>query len=157
MQTSTGQVLPHIVQVYQPSISDTKIQSRQIIHLSHPPLTTQANVYPQTISESIHLPPQHMPEINPIQTSQNLVMSCQQTHLQNLPLQGQMSSQVLPSGAPLQITSHVILPQVPVFKQHMLVNSVQQQYYSYDAYPKEPCVTKIEPGLQSIDEDKQIE
>ncbi|XP_061717808.1 uncharacterized protein LOC133525537 [Cydia pomonella] len=162
MQTSTGQVLPHIVQVYQPTITDTKIQSRQIIHLSHPPLTSQSNVYQQPMSEPLHMPSQHIAhEISQIQTSQNLVMSCQQTHLQSLPLQGQMSSQVLQPSAPLQITSHVILPQAAMFKQHMLVNSVQQQYYSYEAYQKDEvfqkeCVAKIEPGLPAIN-DKQIE
>lgn len=68
-------------------------------------------------------------------------MTCQQ-HLQAIqPMQGQML-QSAEIAQPLQ----VYLPQVPVFKQHMLLDGIQQQYYRPYEYPyKESCVaTKLD-------------
>ncbi|XP_047534226.1 uncharacterized protein LOC125068900 [Vanessa atalanta] len=148
--------LPHIVQVYPPSVS------------IHPSLHSQGKLsYQQTItSESLHIPvSSHIHDIhNQHLISQNqTVMSCQQIHLQNVqPLQNQMQSQVL-QGADmsqqLQITSHVILPQVPMFKQHIITNNLQQQYYSqYETFLKDAqCViAKVEPEVQVVNE-KQID
>ncbi|CAH0625251.1 unnamed protein product [Chrysodeixis includens] len=151
--------IPHLVQVYQPSVSNTKIQNPQIIHISHPGLpTSQGKVtYQQTItSESIHIPvtSQHVTEIqSQIQMSQNqIVMSCQQGLHSIQPLHGQVQSQVLQSSdmtQSLQIASHVILPQ------HMLVNGVQSYYSQYE-YPKEQCLlAKLEPDLQLVEKDNE--
>lgn len=143
------QTIPHIVQVYQPPASTTKIQNRQIIHISHPSLqASQEKVtYQQTItSKSLHIPVAHVPEIH---MSQNqIIMSCQQTHLQNM--QTLQTPQVIQSsdmGQPV----HVILPQVPsILKQHLLLGGVQQQYYGqYENYQEDQCiVTKLEPDVQ---------
>ncbi|XP_072945369.1 uncharacterized protein [Epargyreus clarus] len=144
-QMQTPPSLPHIVQVYQPSVS------------IHPSLQSQGKVtYQQTItSESLHIPVSHDIQSQQLLSQNQTVMSCQQIHLQNVQ---QMQSQVLQSDCqPLQITSHVILPQVPVFKQHM-INNVPQQYYGQYEYLKDQhCViAKVEPGMQVIHE-KQID
>lgn len=78
-----------------------------------------------------------------------------QNHLQmQQPMQGQVIHTDLSSQ--LQITSHMLLPPVPVYKQHMLVNEVQQYYGQYD-YPKDPCVvTKVDPDVPIV-EDKNEE
>lgn len=146
--------IPHLVQVYQPSVSNTKIQSPQIIHISHPGLpTSQGKVtYQQTItSESIHMPvtSHHVTEIqSQIQMSQNqIVMSCQQGLQTIQPLQGQVQSQVLQSSDmthSLQIASHMIVPQ------HMIAG-VHSYYRQYE-YPKEQCfIAKLEPEVQLRD------
>ncbi|XP_045774168.1 uncharacterized protein LOC123873369 [Maniola jurtina] len=146
--------LPHIVQVYPPSVS------------IHPSLQSQGKLsYQQTItSESLHIPvSSHIHEMqNQHLISQNqTVMSCQQIHLQNVqPLQAQMQSQVLQGdmSQQLQITSHVILPPVPMFKQHLLTNTLQQQFYGqYETFLKDAhcVVAKVEP-VQVVSE-KQIE
>ncbi|CAH2229682.1 jg15963 [Pararge aegeria aegeria] len=89
-------------------------------------------------------------------------MSCQQIHLQNVqPLQTQMQSQVLQGdmSQQLQITSHVILPPVPMFKQHLLTNTLQQQFYGqYEAYFKDTqcVVAKLETNVPMVNE-KEIE
>lgn len=145
--------LPHIVQVYPPSVS------------IHPSLHSQGKVsYQQTItSESLQIPvTSHIHDIqNQHLISQNqTVMSCQQIHLQNVqPIQTQMQSLQGDMTQQLQITSHVILPQVPMFKQHLLTNSLQQQYFGqYETFLKDPpCViAKVEPEVQVINE-KPIE
>ncbi|XP_013161945.1 PREDICTED: uncharacterized protein LOC106113648 [Papilio xuthus] len=141
--------LPHIVQVY-PSVS------------IHPSLqTAQGKVtYQQTItSESLHIPVssvQH--EITNHQILQNqTMMSCQQIHLQGMQ---QLQPQIIQNDMnSMQITSHVILPQVPMFKQHVITNGVQQSFYGqYEAYIKDQnCViTKVEVEVPIINE-KQIE
>lgn len=151
--------IPHLVQVFQPSISNSKIQNPQIIHISHPSLSTSQGkvTYQQTItSESIHIPvtSQHVNEIqSQIQMSQNqIVMSCQQGLQTIQPLQSQVQSQVLQSpdmSQTLQIASHVILPQ------HMLVNGVQPYYSQYE-YPKEQCLlTKLESNMQPMEKDNE--
>ncbi|XP_023947486.2 uncharacterized protein LOC112052581 [Bicyclus anynana] len=147
--------LPHIVQVYPPSVS------------IHPSLQSQGKVsYQQSItSESLHIPvSSHIHDIqNQHLISQNqTVMSCQQIHLQNVqPLQTQMQSQVLQGdmSQQLQITSHVILPQVPMFKQHLLTNTLQHQFYGeYEAFLKDnQCVVaKVEANMPIVNE-KEIE
>lgn len=156
--------IPHLVQVYQPSVTNSKMQNPQIIHISHPTLpTSQGKVtYQQTItSESIHIPvtSQHVTEIqSQIQMSQNqIVMSCQQG-LQSLPplpgqsqvLQGQ--SQVLQTSdmsQSLQIASHMIVPQ------HMLAG-VHSYYRQYE-YPKECLLAKLEPDMQITDKDVECD
>ncbi|XP_030030035.1 uncharacterized protein LOC115447193 [Manduca sexta] len=147
--------IPHLVQVYQPPT--TSKQNPQIIHISHS--TSQGKVaYQQTItSESIHIPvTSHTIGNDQIMSQNQLVMSCQQ-HLHSMqPLQTQIPSQVL-QGADMGQSLHVLLPQVPVFKQHMLMNGVQQQYYGQYGYPKEQCiVTKLEPEVQLLGE-KRVE
>ncbi|CAH0400149.1 unnamed protein product [Chilo suppressalis] len=164
-QMQISQSIPHIVQVYQPPTSDAKMANSQIIHLSHPPLQpSEGKVnYQQTVtSKSIQIPVTHVTEISgqPIHMSQNqIVISCQQTHLQNIhpPMQSQMAQQVLQSSDMSQ-SLHVILPQVPIFKQHVLVSEVQQQYYGqYESFDKEHCiVAKMEPELP-ISSEKQAE
>lgn len=147
-QMQTAASLPHIVQVYQPSVS------------IHPSLQTpQGKVtYQQTItSESIHIPVsshvQHEITNQQILSQNQTMMPCQQIHLQNMQ---QIQPQILANDmSPMQITSHVILPQVPVFKQHVITNGVQPPYYGqYEAYRKDQhCViTKVEPGDQLIAE-----
>ncbi|XP_014357588.2 uncharacterized protein LOC106710118 [Papilio machaon] len=137
--------LPHIVQVY-PSVS------------IHPSLQTgQGKVtYQQTItSESLHIPVssvQH--EITNHQILQNqTMMSCQQIHLQGMQ---QLQPQIIQNDMnSMQITSHVILPQVPMFKQHVITNGVQQSFYGqYEAYIKDQnCViTKVEVEMPIINE-----
>ncbi|CAG9788267.1 unnamed protein product [Diatraea saccharalis] len=155
-QMQTPPSIPHIVQVYQPSTSHSKMQNSQIIHITHPSLQTsegKVNYQQAVTTKSLHLPVTHVSEVSsqPIHMSQNqIVISCQQTHLQNIhqPLQSQMTQQVL-QGPDMSQSLHVILPQVPIFKQHVLVSEVQQQYYGqYEAFNKEQCsVTKMEPGL----------
>lgn len=47
----------------------------------------------------------------------------------------------------LQIASHVILPPVPMFKQHLLTNTLQHQFYGqYETYLKDAqcVVAKVE-------------
>ncbi|XP_068630126.1 uncharacterized protein [Battus philenor] len=149
IQTTTN--LPHIVQVYQPSVS------------IHPSLqASQGKVtYQQTVtSESLHIPvsTQVQHEITNQQILSNQTMlSCQQIHLQSMQ---QIQPQILQNDInSMQITSHVILPQVPVFKQHVITNGVQQNYYGqYEAYLKDRhcLITKVEPGIQVIS-DKHIE
>ncbi|XP_013136173.1 PREDICTED: uncharacterized protein LOC106101477 [Papilio polytes] len=139
--------LPHIVQVY-PSVS------------IHPSLQTgQGKVtYQQTItSESLHIPVssvQH--EITNHQILQNqTMMSCQQIHLQGMQQLPQIIQNDMNS---MQITSHVILPQVPVYKQHVLTNGVQQSFYGqYEAYIKDQnCViTKVEVEVPIINENTE--
>ncbi|CAG5043471.1 unnamed protein product [Parnassius apollo] len=73
----------------------------------------------------------------------------------------QIQPQMLPNDMnAMQITSHVILPQVPVFKPHMITSGVQQQYYGghYEAFIKDQhcLITKVEPDVQLINE-KHIE
>ncbi|KAL0878742.1 hypothetical protein ABMA27_003789 [Loxostege sticticalis] len=146
------QTIPHIVQVYQPPVTTTKIQNPQIIHISHPSLqTSQGKVtYQQTItSKTLHIPVTHVPEIH---MSQNqIIMSCQQTHLQNMQtLQTSQGPQVIQSSDMSQPV-HVILPQVPsILKQHLLLGGVQQQYYGqFENYQEEQCsVTKLDPDVQ---------
>lgn len=146
------QTIPHIVQVYQPPVPTTKIQNPQIIHISHPSLqTSQGKVtYQQTItSKTLHIPVTHVPEIH---MSQNqIIMSCQQTHLQNMQtLQTSQGPQVIQSSDMSQPV-HVILPQVPsILKQHLLLGGVQQQYYGqFENYQEEQCsVTKLDPDVQ---------
>ncbi|OWR43086.1 hypothetical protein KGM_210006 [Danaus plexippus plexippus] len=144
--------LPHLVQIYPPSVS------------IHPSLQSQGKVsYQQTItSESLHIPvTSHIHDIsNQHLISQNQTV-CHQIHLQNVqPLQTQMTSQVIQGDmSQLQITSHVILPQVPVFKQHLLNNSLSQSYYGpYETYVKDAqCViAKVEPAVQMTNE-KEVE
>lgn len=160
-QLQQAQTIPHLVQVYQPSVSST-------IHISHPPLpASQGKVtYQQSINtESLQIPvaSHHVTEIQTqIQISQNqIVMSCQQG-LQSLqPLQNQ--SQILQSSdmtQSLQIASHVLLPQ------HMLVNGIPP-YYSYGhEYPKEHydvshkehnLLTKLEPEMQLVEKEVPCE
>lgn len=132
--------IPQLVQVYQPP-SDSKMHNPQIIHIAHPGLQAQGKVtYQQTITSDIHIP---MTSLQNDMISQNqIVMSCQQTHLQSIqPLHGQVI-QGTDLTQQLQITSHMLLPPVPVFKQQILLNEVQQ-YYGYD-YGKECVVSKVE-------------
>lgn len=147
-----GQQIPHLLQVYPPA-SESK--NPQIIHISHPSLqTSQGKVtYQQTITSDIHIP---VSSIQSEMIAQNIVMSCQQTHLQTLqPMQGQVL-QSTDLNQQLQITSHMILPSVPVYKQQMLVNEIQQFYGQYE-YGKEHCmVAKVEAEHQII-ERKTIE
>ncbi|XP_038212902.1 uncharacterized protein LOC119833096 isoform X1 [Zerene cesonia] len=136
--------LPHIVQVYQPSVS------------IHPSLHTQGKLTYQDAITTDSLHP--VTQVHNIQTNiQNVltqnqtVMSCQQIHLQNV----HQGIQPMQGDCPLQITSHVILPQVPLFKQHLLTGTVHQQYYGqYDTFLKDQqCViAKVEPELQLIGE-----
>ncbi|CAH2041707.1 unnamed protein product, partial [Iphiclides podalirius] len=151
-QIQTAATLPHIVQVYQPSVS------------IHPSLQTpQGKVtYQQTItSETLHIPVsshvQHEITSQQILSQNQTLMPCQQIHLQNMQ---QIQPQILQNDmSSMQITSHVILPQVPVFKQHVITHSDQQTYYGhYGAYLKdEHCIiTKVEPGVQLITE-KHVE
>ncbi|XP_075976955.1 uncharacterized protein LOC142977119 [Anticarsia gemmatalis] len=147
--------IPHLVQVYQPSVSNT-------IHISHPPLPSSQGklTYQQSMTDSLTLPvsSHHVTEIQTqIQISQNqIVMSCQQG-LQNLqPLQNQ--SQILQSSdmtQSLQIASHVLLPQ------HMLVNGMSPYYKQYE-YPKEhlgesqkehSLLAKLEPEMQLVEKE----
>lgn len=102
--------LPYIVQVYQPAVQ--------------PPPSNQ-----DSISDSLNLQ-------NVLQSQ--TVMSCHQFHLQNVQQTVHASIQVPQNECqPLQITSHVILPQVPLIKQS-LNGSVPQQYYShYNTVSKE--------------------
>ncbi|XP_045517125.1 uncharacterized protein LOC123709672 [Pieris brassicae] len=112
--------LPHIVQVYQPAVQ--------------PPLSNQ-----DSINDSLNFQ-------NVLQSQ--TVMSCHQIHLQNVQ-QTMHASIPGPQNEcqPLHITSHVILPQVPLIK-HSLNGSVHQQYYSqYNTVSKE---TKPEPNLPII-------
>lgn len=142
--------IPHLVQVYQPTSSDSKMHNPQIIHITHPSLQAQGKVtYQQTITSDIHIPVSSIQ--NEMLTQNQIVMSCQQTHLQSIqPLQGQVI-QGTDLTQQLQITSHMLLPPVPVFKQQILMNEVQQ-YYGYD-YGKEPCiVTKVEMQPQILHE-----
>jgi hypothetical protein len=154
-QLQTPQAIQHIVQLYQPPVSTNKIQNPQIIHISHPSLSTSEGkvTYQQTItSKSLHIPVSHVPDL---MSQSQMVMSCEQSHLQSVhQLQTQMSPQVLQSSDMGQ-QLHVILPQVPVYKQHMLVGEVQPQYYGqYDTFEK--VVTKVELNAQ-VEKEKQIE
>ncbi|XP_049700256.2 uncharacterized protein LOC126055382 [Helicoverpa armigera] len=158
-QLQQPQGIPHLVQVYQPSVSNTKLSNPQIIHISHPSLpTSQGKVtYQQTItSESIHIPvtSHHVTEIqSQIQMSQNqIVMSCQQGLQSIQTLQGPVQSHVLQSDMTqsLQIASHMILPQ------HMLAGV--QSYYRHYEYPKEQCVlAKLEPEIQIPEKENECE
>lgn len=148
-QIHATQAIPHLIQVYQQSTT-TKIQNPHIIHISHPPLpTSQGKItYQQTItSESIHIPvPQDV-------SKEQIVMSCQQ-HIHNIPLQGQISTQVV-HGSDLGQSLHVILPQVPMFKQQMFVNGVQQQYFGQYKLPKEQCfMAKVDTEIQLLNENE---
>ncbi|XP_013192309.1 uncharacterized protein LOC106136332 [Amyelois transitella] len=143
--------IPHIVQVYPPAVTNTKIQSPHIIHISHQTLqTSQGKVaYQQNMGpKPLHIPVSSHIEIqNQMMTQDQIVMSCQHVHLQNLnpPLQAQMHLGNNDMGSSVQIASHVILPQMPVFKQHVLVNGVQQQYFEYEPYQKQECAEKVNP------------
>ncbi|KAM3958784.1 uncharacterized protein ACR2FA_007190 [Aphomia sociella] len=150
--------IPHVMQVYHPSLSNNKIENSQIIHITHPSLQSSQGkmIYQQSVTaDTLHIPIPSHNEDQERQINQNQIsLSCHQSHLSLQHMQGQMASlQSSDMGQGLQITSHMLLPQVPVFKQHMLVNNGEQQYYSYD-YQKEQCVvTKVEPELN----DKQME
>ncbi|XP_026752619.2 uncharacterized protein LOC113512869 [Galleria mellonella] len=157
-QLHQAQTIPHIVQVYQPSISNNKIENFQIIHISHPSLqdSQEKITYQQSVSDTLHMPVTNHNNDPHIQLNQNQIsIPCQQAHL-NLNLQqiqGHITLQSSDMAQSLQMTSHMLMPQPPVFKQHMLLSSEQQQYYGYD-YQKEQCVvTKEEPGLT----DKKME
>lgn len=145
--------IPHLVQVYQPPPSDAKMHNPQIIHITHPSLQTQGKVtYQQTITSDIHIPVSSISSIQNEMISQNqIVMSCQQTHLQSIqPIQGQVI-QGTDLTQQLQITSHMLLPPVPIFKQQILMNEVQH-YYGYD-YGKEQCImAKVETQPQILHE-----
>ncbi|XP_049875139.1 uncharacterized protein LOC126373153 [Pectinophora gossypiella] len=148
--------MPHIVQVYQPSVSSTKIQNPQIIHISHPTLTTSQPTkitYQQTVtSGSLTIPVSDVES----RLQNQIVMSCQQTHLQNMqPVT--MQSQILQSDVPVQFTSHMLLPHVPLFKQSMVVDESQQYYGQYGAYIKEGFIAKAEPELTASDKQTECE
>ncbi|KAL4715740.1 hypothetical protein ACJJTC_006319 [Scirpophaga incertulas] len=142
------QAIPHLVHVYQPQVSESKIQNQKIIHITQSSLpTAEEKITYQQTPKSLHLPLTHIPDIH---MSQNhIVMSCQQSHLQNM--QQQLHTQLTPQllqNSDLGQSLHVILPQVPIFKQHMLVGEVQQQYYNhYDTCNK--MDTKIESESQT--------
>ncbi|XP_053608712.1 uncharacterized protein LOC128674260 [Plodia interpunctella] len=146
----TPSAIPQIVQVYPPA--NSKIQSPHIIHISHQTLQSQGKVaYQQSIApKPLHIPvSSHLEIQNQMLTQDQIVLSCQQAHLQELnpPLQAPMHLRHNDMGSTVQITSHVILPQMPVFKQHVLVNGVQQQYYEYDPYQKEESVAESDPEV----------
>lgn len=150
--------LPHLVQVYQHQapISEPKIQNSQIIHISHPtvPQSHGKVAYQQTMTQDIHIPVSSMQ--NDMMSQNQLVMSQNHIQMQAQPMQGQIIQTDL--NQQLQITSHMLLPPVPVYKQHMLVNEVQQYYGQYD-YLKDPCVvTKVDPEPEMpMAEDKNEE
>ncbi|XP_059045270.1 uncharacterized protein LOC131841044 isoform X2 [Achroia grisella] len=141
--------MPHIVQVYQSSIPNNKIES-QLINIPHPSVqgSQEKITYQQTLTpETLHIPVNSLSD-KAIQINQNQIsVQCQQGHLNLQPMQGHMASlQSSDMAHSLHITSHMLLPQAPVFKQHMLISS-EQQYYAY-GYQKEQClVTKVEPEL----------
>lgn len=125
--------VPHLVQVFQPSTTTEDLQTPQIFHVTHPSLQTQGKItYEQTItSESLHMTErQHI---------QSQIVMCQQTHMQTIQQSlPNIQSHILQSSdmnQPLQFTSHVILPQVPVYKQ--IVVDDQHYYGQYEYQVKD--------------------
>ncbi|XP_037970074.2 uncharacterized protein LOC105388067 [Plutella xylostella] len=144
---TNGQVLPHIVQVYESAADNDKLQDSQIIHIT-PALPSQgAHLTFQPLGHNLNVP-----------VSGHNATLPQDMHMQHHPedvlVQHLSLTQML--GTEMHIGQHIVLPQ-----HHVVLNAVPGQYYGqFEAFHKEAspgAVAKLEPEVTLVVDNKLID